>query len=154
MADTDVKRSDPSGATLSPPPSPSAVAFGTPEGPRIRHLQTQPVASRVYQAIADVNGAYERLIRRLQSLQQFNFFPAGDVTAWLNQVLCLQAEANSRLLESLDSRELNNAAYYDRLCIQRERELRDPDDVLLEADYRRQELAEEEEEPDPEEAST
>lgn len=38
---------------------------------------------------------------------------------------------------------MDNALYYDRLCLQRKRQLRDPDDVLLEAEHRKQELAEE-----------
>ena len=73
------------------------------------------------------------------------FFDADILAAWLNSVQNLQAEANSYLLESVHSREMNNAAYYDRLCAQWEREIGDPDDVLREAEYRRQELAAEEE---------
>jgi len=36
---------------------------------------------------------------------------------------------------------MNNALYYDRLCWQRERELEDPDDVLIQAEQRKRELA-------------
>jgi len=36
---------------------------------------------------------------------------------------------------------MNNANYYDRLCYQWEKEMSDPNDVLREAEYRRQELA-------------
>lgn len=44
------------------------------------------------------------------------------------------------MLEVLSGRELNNASYYDRLCMQWERELEDPNDVLIEAERRRQQL--------------
>jgi len=143
MADTDVTGSNPSGATLPPSPAASGVAVGTARVPfiRIKHLQPEPVTFRVYQAIAEANGGFEKLTQDLQNLQQFNFFPADNLIAWLNSILHLQAEINSRLLESLNSRELNNAAYYDRLCIEWERELEDPDDVLIEAEHRREELA-------------
>ena len=135
MADTDSNASD---ATL--PPLPSTVA----QFPRTNHLHPQPVASRVYQAIADVNGGFEKLTQNLQSLEQFNFFPADILTWWLNSVQNLQAMANSHLLESVHSREMNNGAYYDRLCRQWFKEnIEDPNDVLLEAEYRKHELADE-----------
>jgi hypothetical protein len=53
----------------------------------------------------------------------------------------LQADASLRLLESLHERLMNNALYYDRLCWVRERELVDPDDVLIKAEQRKRELA-------------
>lgn len=37
---------------------------------------------------------------------------------------------------------MNNALYYDRLCLAKEREFEDPDDVLTEAEQRKRELAE------------
>lgn len=36
---------------------------------------------------------------------------------------------------------MNNALYYDRLCWERERELEDPNDVLIKAERRKRELA-------------
>src|SRR5947209_7342625 len=139
MADID---SNASGATLPPSPSPSTVALGTAGGQpiRIRHLQPQPVTSRVYQAVTEVNGSFEKLTHHLQALQQFNFFPSDSLNAWLNTVLCLQAESNFHLLERLHGREMNNAAYYDRLCMEWERELADSDDCLIEAEHRKQEV--------------
>jgi hypothetical protein len=43
----------------------------------------------------------------------------------------LQANASLRLLQVLHDRLMNNALYYDRLCWTRERQLEDPNDVLL-----------------------
>ncbi len=145
MADTDVKSSETSGATQAPSPSPSTVAPGT-AGARpfqITHLQPQPVTSRVYQAIAEVNSGFEKLTQDMHGLLKFSFFPTKNLLAWLNQIRYMQAHANYRLLASLDSRETNNAAYYDRLCRQWERQLKDPNDVLIEAEHRKQEIAEE-----------
>ena len=47
---------------------------------------------------------------------------------------------------------MNNANYYDRLCYQWEKEISDPDDVLREAEYRRQELAQQQEQDDSEDS--
>ena len=138
MADIDGKSSTSSGATLPPSPSPSTLP--------IKHLQLQPVGSRIYQAIAEVTSGFEKVTQYLHVLEQCNYFPADIVTAWLNSVQHLQADANSHLLEILADRELNNASYYDRLCRQWELELQDPNDVLIEAERIRQQMAAEESE--------
>ncbi len=119
----------------------------------ITHVQPQPVTSSAYQAIAELNRGFEHLTQNLQALQEFSFFPADDLTAWTNMICLTQAEANQTLMEALDHREMNNALYYDRLCLQRERELRDPDDVLIEAERRKQELAEEQRRNESEDAT-
>jgi len=93
MATEEVNRSTSPGATLTPSPSlPTA------------HLQPQPVGSRVYQAIAEANSGFEKVIHHLHLIEQCNFFPAEIVTAWLNSVQHLQADANSHLLEILSYR--------------------------------------------------
>ena len=140
MADIDGKSSTSPGATLPPSPSPLTRI------PDIKHLQLQPVGSRVYVAIAEVTSGFEKVIQYLHVLEQCNYFPADIVTAWLNSVQHLQADANSHLLEILADRELNNSSYFDRLCAQWEKEIQDPDDVLIEAERIRQRQAIEEEE--------
>lgn len=95
-------------------------------------------------AIAEANSGFEKVTQQLHVLEQFNFFPAEILTAWLNSVQHLQADPNSHLLEILSDQELNNASYYDRLCMRWEREIEDADDVLIAAERRRQELAAEE----------
>ena|SRR5438270_12937831 len=118
------------------------------------HLEPQPVSSSAYQAITDVNNGFEKLIHDLQALQQFNFFPADILGSWLNLVLRTQAEANSHLLEVLHSREMKNSAYYDRLCWQWERELEDPNDVLVEAEERKRQIAAEQEKKESEQGES
>ena len=143
MADIDVKSSTSQGATLPPTPPPSTVAPVTAENPlaKIKHLQPTPVSSRVYQAIAEATSGFEKVTEQFHLLEQCNFCDAEMVTAWLNSTRNLQAQVNSHVLEWLHSREMNNANYYDRLCYQWEKEISDPNDVLREAEYRRQELA-------------
>ena len=62
----------------------------------------------------------------------------------MNIICRLRAEINMALMEAIAHREDSNALYYDLLCIKRERELKDPDDVLLDAEMRKKEKAEEE----------
>ena len=116
----------------------------------LEHIEPQPVSSDAYQALTDVNCGFEQVSRDLQSLEQFNFFPAENVTAWLNVIGRMRAEICQKLMESLTHREMTNAAYYDGACLKRERRLRDPNDVLMEAEQRKQESAKEEQSRPPE----
>ena len=143
MADTDVKASLPLGATEPPSPSPSAApANPLPDAPiRVNHVQPLPTTSSAYRAVANLNRGFEQDRRNLADLQEFNFFAEEDLLAWRNMLGGLQADATLRLLDSLHERLMNNALYYDRLCWVKEREIEDPDDVLIKAEHRRRELA-------------
>jgi hypothetical protein len=145
MADTDVKSSDSQGATLPPSPSPSAApASPLPDAPkRVNHVQPLPAPSNAYRAIAQLNRGFEQDIRNLKDLQEFNFFPEELLLAWGNMLHRLQAEASLRLVDRIHARLMNNALYYDRLCWTREKQLEDPNDVLLRAEERKREIAQE-----------
>jgi hypothetical protein len=143
MADTEVKASPSLGANEPPTPQPSTPPAGpSPDAPiRVNHVQLLPTTSSAYRAIANLNRGFEQDRRNLAALQEFNFFPEEDLIAWGNILGRLQAEASLLLLETLDERLMNNALYYDRLCRTREKQLEDPNDVLLKAEQRRRELA-------------
>ena len=150
MADTEVKSSASLGANESetrrggpPLPSPStAPASPVPDAPiRVNHAQPLPTASSAYRAIANLNRGFEQDRRNLATLQEFGFFPEEDLIAWGNILGRLQAEASLRLLDAIHGRVTNNALYYDRLCRAREKQLEDPDDVLIKAEDRKRELA-------------
>ena len=145
MADTEVNASASPGATEPPLPSPSTVPeTQLPDAPmRVNHVQPLPTTSSAYRAIAQLNRGFEQDIRNLKDLQEFNFFPEELLIAWGNVLHRMQAEASLRLLDSVHDRLMNNALYYDRLCWTRERKLKDPNDVLFEAEYRKRELAKE-----------
>jgi hypothetical protein len=53
----------------------------------------------------------------------------------------LQAEINQDVLEKLDGIELHDMFRFGKVRSAREKELRDPDDVFIQAEERRQELA-------------
>jgi hypothetical protein len=143
MADTEVKASLSLGANDPPSPSSSAApANPLPDAPmQVTHVQPLPTTSSAYRAIANLNRGFEQDRRNLADLQGFNFFPEEDLIAWGNTLGRLQAEAGLRLLETLQARLMNNALYYDRLCWAREKQLEDPDDVLISAERRKRELA-------------
>jgi len=143
MADNEVKASPSPDANEPPLPlSHAAPASPLPDAPiRVNHVQPLPTTSSAYRAIANLNRGFEQDMRNLAALQGFNFFPEEDLIAWGNVLGRLQAEASLRLLETLDDRLMNNALYYDRLCWTREKQLEDPDDVLIKAEQRKRELA-------------
>ena len=146
MADIEVKASPSPGATGPPTPSPSAA----PASPwpnvrmRVNHVQPLPTPSSVYRAVANLNRGFEEDTRNLKALQEFNIFPEKIVIAWCNVLHRLQAEASLRLIDTIHDRLMNNALYYDRLCWTREKQLEDPNDVLLKAEERKREIAQEE----------
>jgi len=143
MADIEVKASPSSGANEPPSPPPfAAPASPLPDAPtRINHVQPLPTTSNAYRAIANLNRGFEQDKRNLTDLQEFNFFHEEDLIAWGNILGRLQAEASLRLLDAIHDRLMNNALYYDRLCWTKERQLEDPDDVLIKAEQRKRELA-------------
>ena len=103
-----------------------------------------PVTQNVFQAVTEANGSFEKLVVDLEALQQVSFFPTDKLVGYMNEIGRIRAELNMSLMEKIAHREDSNALYFDRLCIKREKELKDPDDVLLDAEMRKKEKAEEE----------
>ena len=156
MADNEVKASASPGANEPPSSSSSAApASPLPDAPiRVNHVQPLPTTSSAYRAIANLNRGFEQDRRNLADLQEFSFFPEEDLIAWGNILGRLQAEASLRLIDTVHERVMNNALYYDRLCWTRERELEDPDDVLIKAEERKRELAAEQQRQEQESEDT
>ncbi len=100
-----------------------------------------PLEPAVFEAIHRLNSRFERILHDFRGLQTFPYFPHHKLTAWQNLLGLIQAETNFALSAAIHQRTETNALYFDRLCARRERELADPNDVLLEAEHRKQELA-------------
>ena len=100
----------------------------------IRPLQLQPIQSSVYQLLHELNGGFEAVIRHLEALQQVEFLRDDKLDALRNLICRTQAETNWDLMETLVEREMSNAAWFDHLCIRWERQIKDPADVLIEAE--------------------
>jgi Recombinase/Resolvase, N terminal domain/Recombinase zinc beta ribbon domain len=84
---------------------------------------------QVYQAISEVNRAFEQVIACLEALSEFPFFRRDCVKA--NQVVVeeIRALANHELLEILSQREFGNMAYYERLRLKWQNQFKDPGDA-------------------------
>ena len=65
---------------------------------------------------------------------------AADKLAATRNVICrAQAEVNFHVLEPISERELSNSTWFDRLCLEWEKQIEDPDDILREAERVKQE---------------
>lgn len=102
-----------------------------------------PVDQYVFQSLTKTNVSFEKLIANLEALQHVSFFPSSTLADYANVICRIRSEINVLLFEVLNDREMSNALYYDRLCSKREKELKDPDDVLLDAEQRKREIEEE-----------
>ena len=90
-----------------------------------RHVEAQPVKAHVYRAIAELNGGFEKVINDLQALGRISFFRSDRMTAMHDLICRVRAQANRDFIMTLHDREMENAAYFDRLCIQWEKETGD-----------------------------
>ena len=104
--------------------------------PRTTPSELLPLEPAVFEAIHRLNSRFERILHDFRGLQTFPYFPHHKLTAWQNVLGLVQAETNFALSAAIHQRAEIHALYFDRLCARRECELAEPDDVLLEAEYR------------------
>src|SRR5215510_259400 len=83
-----------------------------------------PVKAHVYQAIAELNSGFEKVIRDLQTLGRISFFGSDRVTAMHDLICRVRAQANRDFMMAVHDREMTNAVYFDRMCIQWDKEIR------------------------------
>jgi hypothetical protein len=90
-------------------------------------VELMPVKAHVYRAIAELNGGFEKVIQDLKTLEQISFFRSDRMNA-LHDIICrVRAQANRDLIMTMHDREMANAGYFDRLCMQWEKQLGDPE---------------------------
>jgi hypothetical protein len=97
---------------------------------------------RVYEAVYFLNRSFEAAVNAVDRLERLEFFGNDYLPALKTQVEYLRAEANSHLVENLQEYEEDEAFRLDEINREREKELRDPDDVFFEARDREQEIKE------------
>ena len=77
--------------------------------------EPMPVQAHVYQAIAELNGGLEKVIRDFKKLQKVPFFHSERLVS-IHHLLCkLRAEANQEFMMALNQRETANTGHFDRL---------------------------------------
>jgi hypothetical protein len=94
----------------------------------------------VYHLIYRLNLSFTNIVRRCRELEDTRVFPARFLRIYQGYAQELQAEINFELVETLNSLEGNDWFRYGKVRQKREKELRDPDDVFIHAEERRQEL--------------
>ena len=107
----------------------------------IRPIQLQPVESSVYQLLYELNAGFENVIRHFAALERVEYLWDDKLAATRNVICRAQAEINFHVLEPISERELSNSTWYDRLCLEWEKQIEDPDDILREAERIRRERA-------------
>jgi hypothetical protein len=95
----------------------------------------------IYETLSSLNTAFTGIIQHLQTLQQTGLFKSKVAKLFPGFALELQAELNQEFLESLHQLELDDWGRYGKVRQRWEKEIRDPDDVLLQAEERKKQLA-------------
>jgi len=95
----------------------------------------------VYETLSGLNTAFAGIVHHLQTLQQTGLLKSKAAKLFPGFALELQAEFNQEFLEDLHQLELDEWGRYGKVRQRWEKDIRDPDDVLLQAEERKKQLA-------------
>jgi hypothetical protein len=95
----------------------------------------------VYETLSSLNSAFAGIVQHLQKLQRSSPFKPKSAKLFSSLAQELQAEINQDFLEDLHQLELDDWNRFGKVRQAREKELRDPDDVFIEAAERKKQLA-------------
>ena len=94
----------------------------------------------VYHLLYRINLSFAAIVRRVHQLEETRVFRREFLRVYQGYAQELQAEVNFELVETLHELESHDWYRYGKVRQKREKELRDPNDVFIEAAHRRQEL--------------
>jgi hypothetical protein len=94
----------------------------------------------VYHAVYRLNLSFAAIVNHCRLLEESGVFRNKYLRRYQGYVQELQAEINEELVETLQNVESHDWYRYGKVRKAWEKEIRDPDDVFLEAAYRREEL--------------
>lgn len=99
-----------------------SIHLAQPQRPRPNHnpADLQHVKTRVYRAMADINGGFDHVLQGLQTLNTVKFLQSSGCKGMDNLVGRLRAKANHELTAILSQREKSNAGHFQRLCLEPE----------------------------------
>ncbi len=95
----------------------------------------------VYETLSSLNTAFAGIVQDLQKLQRIGPFKPKSAKLLSGLAQELQAEINQDFLEDLHQLELDDWNRFGKIRDARDKELRDPDDVFIQAAERRKQLA-------------
>lgn len=95
----------------------------------------------IYHTVYRLNLSFTNIVEHCAALREYGVFTAKFTRLYQSYAQELQAEINQDVLEKLDGIESHDMFRFGKVRSAREKELRDPDDVFIQAEERRQELA-------------
>jgi len=95
----------------------------------------------VYETLSSLNTAFAGIVQHLDTLQKTGPFKPKSAKLFSGLAQELQAEINQDFLEDLHQLELDDWNRFGKVRDARDKELRDPDDVFIQAAERRKQLA-------------
>lgn len=95
----------------------------------------------VYRTVYRLNVSFARIVANCHALRESGVLTRKNAHLYQSYAQELQAEINQDVLETLDGIESHDMFRFGKVRSAREKELRDPDDVFIHAEERRQELA-------------
>jgi len=96
----------------------------------------------IYEGIFNLNRAFHATLLSLERLENLGFFRAEYLNACKIELEHTRANANDELIETLRDYEQDEGGRFYRMQKEWEDQLKDPDDVFLEAKSRKEEIRE------------
>lgn len=104
--------------------------------------QTRPTKLHAYEALQTMNRCFEATLLSLERLEHLGLFRLEFLNDYRVTLEYTRAQANDELIQTLQDLEQDDTARFGRMHDEREKEIRDPDDVFYHAHERRQEIKE------------
>ena len=94
----------------------------------------------IYHTLYRLDLSFSNIVKHCRTLEEAGVFTAKSTKLFRGYTQELQAEINQKLLEMMHSTELDDWGRFGKIRQAEEKRLRDPDDVFIHAEERRQEL--------------
>jgi hypothetical protein len=94
----------------------------------------------IYHTLYRLNLSFSNVVTHCRTLQEAGVFTAKEARLFQGYAQELQAEINQELLDTMHAIELGDWGRFGKIRQAEEKRLRDPDDVFIQAEERRQEL--------------
>lgn len=104
--------------------------------------QFRPTKLHAYEALQTLNRCFEATLLALERMDHLGLFRREFLNAYRITVEYTRAQANDELMQTLQDLEQEDAARFERLHDEWDKQNRDPDDVFFHAQERRQEIKE------------
>ena len=101
-----------------------------------------PAKTRLYEALYSLNRGFEDTLSSLDRLEHLGMFRLEQLNAFKVALEYTRAEANEELVQTLQDYELEESARFDGMKRKWDDQHKDPDDVFLDAQRRKQQIKE------------